>query len=851
MESLRPLADIQIKNANASGNSQMHIGDTINNYAAQQAPAPVPAFSTVPFQRDQNFVPRGSILEDVEKTLSAAAGRAALCGLGGVGKSQLAIEYSFQVRSRYPDKWVFWIYASTAERLQTSVLDNLKQLDLEGLVKSAEDVFKIFQRWLRDARNGRWLIILDNVDSADILETAMVAGDVESILEPRSWSGRELLDNLATSDHGSILVTTRSRRAAVKVVEFESCIIDVKPMDDAQSMLFLKTKLSGDCSDGEAARLASALDHLPLAMAQAAAYIKARGGSYTVQQYLDALHKSESSRNKELKRDWADPRRHKEAQNSITLTWQISFEHIRKVRSAAADLLSLMSFFDRQAIPRALIKDMTSPSDWSTPSAGDVPMEQWEDTPDVTDEGSEVSFACSDQSESDSSSSNGSDAAKEAFDEAIGTLIDYSFVSRTSDHAVFEMHRLVQMSTQAWIKKNNAFERWASQFVANLSDAFPTGAIENWTVCRQLLPHAMLALEVKLCSRDALIAKSLLLHNAGRFASEQGSYALAVTFKLASLALYQGLYDGEHEYVLISMSDLATTYWNQGRWKEAEELEVKVLEASRRVLGAEHVDTLIYMNNLGSTYRIQGRWKEAEELQVKVLEARRRVLGAEHVDTLMSMNNLALTYADQGRWKEAEELEVKALEARRRVLSEEHLDTLISMANLASTYWAQGRWKEAEELQVEGLETERRVLGAEHPGTLISTSRLADILRSLEQHDAAVDILEQAANLSAIILGDEHRYTIQRFKQLAEWVKQDLERNTAISSGPGGVSNEDHDGVTGATDDDDEALKSPRVGDDAPPGQSSAPKPCLLNPSTIALLQSMGIHRISGLPDSA
>jgi tetratricopeptide (TPR) repeat protein len=78
-----------------------------------------------------------------------------------------------------------------------------------------------------------------------------------------------------------------------------------------------------------------------------------------------------------------------------------------------------------------------------------------------------------------------------------------------------------------------------------------------------------------------------------------------------------------------------------------------------------HPDTLISMANLASTYRNQGRWKEAEELEVQVMETRERVLGEEHPDTLTSMANLAVTYRNQGRWDEAEKLEVQVLETSR------------------------------------------------------------------------------------------------------------------------------------------------------------------------------------------
>jgi len=162
--------------------------------------------------------------------------------------------------------------------------------------------------------------------------------------------------------------------------------------------------------------------------------------------------------------------------------------------------------------------------------------------------------------------------------------------------------------------------------------------------------------------------------------------------------------------------------WKEGRWKEAEELQVKVMEASSRALGEEHSDTLTAIANLAATYRKQGRTQKAEKLDVKVMKARSRVLGEEHPETLTAIANLAATYRKQGRWKEAEKLLVKVMDARSRVVGEWHLSTLTAMANLAATYRKQGRTKEAEKLDVKVMEARSRVLGEEHPDTLTAIS---------------------------------------------------------------------------------------------------------------------------------
>ncbi|KAF1965815.1 HET-domain-containing protein [Bimuria novae-zelandiae CBS 107.79] len=154
-----------------------------------------------------------------------------------------------------------------------------------------------------------------------------------------------------------------------------------------------------------------------------------------------------------------------------------------------------------------------------------------------------------------------------------------------------------------------------------------------------------------------------------------------------------------------------------------------------------------------------GRYEEAEELFVQVMETRKRVLGEEHPDTLTSMANLASTYRNQGRWKEAEGLFVQVMETRKRVLGEEHPDTLTSMANLASTYRNQGRWKEAEGLFVQVMETSSRVLGEEHPDTLTSINNLAFTLQCQARHQEALALMERCFRLSQQVLGEQHPET--------------------------------------------------------------------------------------------
>ncbi|BCR98589.1 uncharacterized protein AKAW2_40272A [Aspergillus luchuensis] len=187
-----------------------------------------------------------------------------------------------------------------------------------------------------------------------------------------------------------------------------------------------------------------------------------------------------------------------------------------------------------------------------------------------------------------------------------------------------------------------------------------------------------------------------------------------------SLIAEDGFQKEQEKYIDL-IRNVCSCLSSDGRWKEAEELEVQVLDLRKRVLGPEHPDTLTSMANLASVYWDQERWKEAEVLEAQVLELHKQVLGPEHPDTLTSLANLASTYWDQGRWKEAEELEVQVLELRKRVLGPEHPETLTSMANLAFTWKGQGKVKKALALIKQCAELRRNLLGPNHPDTISSS----------------------------------------------------------------------------------------------------------------------------------
>ncbi|KAI8658994.1 hypothetical protein NCS55_01178200 [Fusarium keratoplasticum] len=728
----------------------------------------------VPFNRDPDFVDRPDILTWLEEQYTGSAGRMALVGMGGFGKSQVAIQFAHHIHDESPQTSVFWVHASSKPRFEEAYRSIAQRLELPRRNDPDIDVLGLVRDWLQTEEAGSWLMVLDNVDDVNLFHPSTNARGHRAANQPTDENTvvksdqRPLAVYLPKCCSGIILVTSRSMDAAEKLTGSQKAIYRISTMDDAQGLQLFRNKLNGDFDRNAAADLLRALDYIPLAITQAAAYINRRAPRASVKTYLDAFRESDKKKGSLLNRDAGDLRRDETVSNSVVTTWQVTFEQIRRERPSAAKLLSFMSFFNPQGIPEFVLHDYST---------------------DLTD-------------------NVDGDAESDDFEDDLDVLRGYSLVSVTAAQDVCEVHSLVQFCTRTWISMVDDAERWRQVFLRSMSRHFPSGAFETWPTCQLLLPHIEPVLEEKPPDED-LQNWARLLTNCAWYMLTIGNYTVAEKLGGKAVEVRTKVLGEEHPSTLTSMTNLAATFWNQGRWKEAEELEVGVMEMRKRVLGEEHPDALTSMNNLALTFmnqgrwkeaeglqvgvmetmkrvfgeeypdtlasmanlasilKKQGRWKEAEELEVGVMEMRKRVLGEEHPDALTSMNNLALTFRNQGRWKEAEELEVGVMETRKRVLGEEHPDTLTSMANLASIYADQGRWKEAEELEVGAMETRKRVLGVEHPYTLTSMANLASTFRNQGRWKEAEELEVGVMETRKRVLGEEHPSTLTSIANLA------------------------------------------------------------------------------------
>ncbi|KAI9764624.1 MAG: hypothetical protein M1839_005799 [Geoglossum umbratile] len=703
---------------------------TIRCSADRALPRPAPS-STVPFRRDPHFVDR-EILAEIDCKSQQSASRVALVGLGGVGKSQLAVEYSYRVREKSPATWVFWVHASSIARFEEGYRKIAERAKLPGWDQPDVDILRLVYSWLCDEANGRWVIIIDNADDLGVFSCSLdrykgSKGDVSSN------AAAALLESLPQSPNGSILITSRSRDVAFRLTGSYADIIGVHPMDQSHALALLRNKLEGSFEQDDAVALVEALDYMPLAITQAAAYISQRAPRATVSRYLQDLSKDDRDRAKLLDIDIGDSRRDGTASNSIIATWQISFKHIRRERPSATRLLSLMSLFDRRGIPESLLSGRY-------------------------------------QEDYDASSD---------FEDDLNTLTSFSLVATDVEGHQFEMHRLVQFSTRKWLELQGELEGWREKYVTLMDDSYPVGQYENWKACQALFPHAQAAVVCRPTDGGPLEAWASVLFKAAWYASEMGSYYIAEEMDRSALDAREATLGGEHPDTLTSVSNLGLALESQGKCEEAEAMHRRALEGYEKVLGPEHPSTLTSANNLGSVLERQGKYEEAGAVHRQALETREKVLGPKHPDTLTSANNLgfvlarqgkyeeaktmqrrALETREKGKYEEAEAMHRRALETREKVLGLKHPSTLSSAGNLGFVLERQGKYEEAEAMHRRALEKREKVLGPEHPDTLTSAGNLGFVLERQGKSEEAEAMHRRALEKREKVLGPEHPDTL-------------------------------------------------------------------------------------------
>ena len=679
------------------------------------------------------------LYESLEARSSVAAvARSALHGMGGVGKTQLALKYTLDYRDRYAGVW--WFRAESEGALQADAGKLCEHAKV--FVPDGERPSQALKRWL-EREEGRWLLVFDNAAEPDALRPHLPqAGNHHSIVTSRNpvWGG------IATPMELDVWTTE-------------------------QGVDFLADRLSGGVREEHAA-LVEDLGGLPLALEQAASYLAATGVTAGVYRRLldgvdtegDILDETEGSSATGYGR-------------SVAKTLSVAFG---KLSPPARRLLRLCALAAPEPVPEWLFRE-----------AGDLLPDSLADT--VGDDAAWNRIVAELRRYG---------LAGRISDEEMGhALVLHRLtqqVARTrlaepaEDRGVFQA--VLASACTGDPGHPDHWPRYAAlaEHVIQFDRLSPPGSLDPGKAVGLLHQVALFlrfrsaryADAVRLLRRSIDIASRQwgdthreTLANMNNLAStlrargDQGDLAEARELQeRVSEGCRQALGES-HPDTFKSMSNLASTLYAQGALGEARALQERVLEGCRRESGEEHPDTLTSMNNLASTLQALGDLRGARELEERVLEARRRALGDSQPATLTSMNNLAVTLKAQGDLRGARELQERVLETQRRVFGEGNPATLTSMNNLAVTLQAQGDLRKTRELQERVLETLRRVLGEEHPQTLTSMNNLASTLRALDDLVTARKLDEQVLEGRRRVLGEEHPDTLMSAGNLASTLR--------------------------------------------------------------------------------
>lgn len=290
----------------------------------------------VPFWKNPGFVGREGEIAKVEELFGRINGpsKVAIYGLGGVGKTQIALELAYRVRGRDPTCSVFWIPCTSSASVEQGYMDIAQTAGIQG-VKPA-DVKERVKAYLSQASIQTWLLIYDNADDMDIWV--------------RDGAGAiELVNLLPQSEQGHILFTTRNRNLAVRLAS--PFVVDISEPDTETGVKILEKALLRKGlikNTNETIALLEQLMFLLLAISQAAAYINSN--DIKLSDYIALLKEQESDVIELLSEDFGDDGRYQDIQNPVATTWLISFQQVQRLNPLAADYLSFMACIDPRDI---------------------------------------------------------------------------------------------------------------------------------------------------------------------------------------------------------------------------------------------------------------------------------------------------------------------------------------------------------------------------------------------------------------------------------------------------------------------------------------------------------------------
>jgi tetratricopeptide (TPR) repeat protein len=625
----------------------------------------LPPIWNISQHRNPNFTGRESILKALRLALISgelAAWKQAITGMGGVGKTQLVVEYIYRHKAEYRIIW--WIRSEepatmAADYASLAVDLNLPEKDFEDQTEIARAV----KRWLE--HNPDWLLIFDNA---------------QDTVEIRNY--------LPLGGAGHVIITSRN-----PLWGGVAKLLPARIFDRAESIEFL-CKRTGQKDNKAADALADELGDLPLALEQAGAYIETTGISLTAYQELF------QSRRKEL---WGDESHPPDYPDSVATTWSLAMEQVSQESQAAADLLNLCAFLAPDDISMELLSGgaehlpellAATATDKLAMNRAIKALRQYS----LIDTSGEflsvhrlVQAVVRDRLSEDD---------RKRWTETVVRLLSATFPLDSDD--VRTWHQCSRLLPHARVAATHAEAREVApevtQHILNQTGLYLHGRAEFAEA--KVLYERALPLAEKAYGPDHP-AVSTIVNNLGRALQDLGDLQGAKEHFKRALKICEKAYGSDHPNVAIRVNNLGGVLYDLGDLQGAKEHFERALKIDEKAYGPDHPNVATIVNNLGSVLQDLGDLQGAKEHFKRALKVDEEAYGPDHPNVAIRVSNLGSVLQYLGDLEGAKE----------------HFERALKINNLGSVLQDLGDLKGAKEHYERALVIFQKSLGENHPST--------------------------------------------------------------------------------------------------------------------------------------